>query len=321
MDSIFENPLARMYGPAFLLFYVLLYILAAIYLFYIAPKLAAKVPEDPYQALPGNPDVYELAYLRGAENEVVALLIYTLLRKEYFVFQTENKKTSLHITRNEKHQQNAVLPEIEKDALEELDKPKAIDAFAKKLSHCSKFLHHCANIKNKLEKDSFLWSSKEAEQFGRMKLFTIALLVALGLYKVSAALSHGHNNVIILIIIAIAGSLILNKMQVKEIPTSKGRARLKNFKEMFKPVQGPPLLFQPLYLQQTLLALYGFYLLESSSMNNFYHLVAGQLEARKGVYLESDSFTFSSSSGCSSGSSCSGGSGCGGGCGGCGGCS
>jgi uncharacterized protein (TIGR04222 family) len=309
-----------MYGPLFIFVYILLYALAAVYIFYIAPARAARVGSAEDMALPLQPNVYELAWLRGAESELIVLLIYTLLRRDFFVLEYNKKSSAIYLALNKKQTEINALTLIEKQTVQLLSKSTQIDIFAKQLAGSTEFKKQSDGIKKKLMAESLVWSDKEEEKYFRIKKGVMFLLIIIGIYKLMAAVVHGHSNVLFIVIIAIFGSISLMNFKVKRLPTSKGKEFLKGFQEMFRPVSGEKLLNQPLYLQQLLLSLYGFHLLEASSFKSFYRNVTGFLTEEKPVFWDNTTWNTGSggsSSGC--GSSCGGscGGGCGGGCGGC----
>src|SRR5262245_38132446 len=98
MDWLLDNPVANMYGPKFLLLYVGLAVFTI-----LACRLAIR-GSDPTKNLPplpvpSNPDPYEIAYLRGGENEVTRLIIFNLIQRKYLK-TTDGEKNIARETNN-----------------------------------------------------------------------------------------------------------------------------------------------------------------------------------------------------------------------------
>ena len=82
MDLLFNNPLANMYGPTFLLFYGSMIVFTLIGC-WIGLRLLDHTGSLPVPLIPSKPDPYKIAYLRGGENEVTRLIIFDLLQRGY----------------------------------------------------------------------------------------------------------------------------------------------------------------------------------------------------------------------------------------------
>src|SRR4029078_10245815 len=82
MHIIAANFIADMPGPTFLVFYA-----AVIVTVYFVVWLVLRQRDSshllPPMAIPADPDPYEIAYLRGGENEVLRLIILELIQREY----------------------------------------------------------------------------------------------------------------------------------------------------------------------------------------------------------------------------------------------
>src|SRR5262249_55099844 len=82
MDWLMNNPIADMYGPKFLLLYITVIIITMIACRKALKKLDTTL-NLPIPKIPTEPDPYEIAYLRGAENEVTRVVIFSLLQRGY----------------------------------------------------------------------------------------------------------------------------------------------------------------------------------------------------------------------------------------------
>ncbi len=312
--SLFDNPLGRMYGPFFLLLYALICLAAILYVRYLLPKHMLRRSDEESPKIPDRPDPYEMAYLWQTENELLSLVIFNLVRRRYLaLIQTKSgtrvKKNAADVT---------LLSMMEEEVYRRLDKEKRLETFAKDVYRDSYFRTHTESLDKALKEQGLLWSGYEDEKFRNHKLKIVAALAGLGLYKIIAAIQHGHSNVLFIILIALVASINLMKVKVIKMPSIKGYKLHEKLKQIFRPVYGKQLLNQAPYTEQLLLGIYGFSLLAGSDYVDFYTCAVSGLVAHPSIEFDSST---SGGGSCSGGSGCSGGGGCGGGCGGCGGCS
>ncbi len=313
MDFIFENPLARMYGPIFLFVYVLLFVGAFLYIRFVLPVRLSVSKEEQNAKIPENPNPYEIIGISQTENDLMALVIFNMVRRGFFSFELRD---GTYYIKSKNEGNIHLLNELEKDVYNQLDKDGPLHGFVRSLNRSTAFKMHIETIRKKLELEGLIWGSKERRDFELYRMLILVGILALGLYKIMAAVHHGHSNVIGIVFFSIVGCIAMMRLKVQNMPTAKGKTFLENMKITFKPVYGNSLLKQPGYIEQTLLAVYGFALLNHSTYGNFYNHVVGELQPQNSIYFDSGSPGGSS---CSGGSGC--GSSCGGGCGGCGGCS
>lgn len=308
--SLFENPLGRMYGPFFLILYGLICLAAILYARYLLPKRMLRKTEEECPKIPDRPDPYEMAYLWQTENELLSMVIFNLVRRGFF--SLKQGKTQTTISQNIKD--TALLTAMEKDVYLRWEKETSLETFVKDVYRDSYFRTHAESLDRHLKDQGLLWSVFEAEDFRVRKMKIVVLLIAVALYKIAAALSHGHQNIGLLIILCIIASGILMKIEVHKMPSAKGYKLLEQMKQAFRPLQGEQLTKQPFYTEQLLLGIYGFSLLAGTDYSDFYSAAVSGLKVQPAVEFIGDS------SGCSGGG-CGGSGSCGGGCGGCGGCS
>ena len=80
MDLPLAFSIADMYGPHFLIFYG---VVIAVVLLVVASVVRSADKTTPPESVPESPDPYEVAYLRGGENEVTRLAILELCQKDH----------------------------------------------------------------------------------------------------------------------------------------------------------------------------------------------------------------------------------------------
>ncbi len=321
MDSIFENPIARMYGPAFLFFYALLYAIAYSFVKNKAVKIAGKIKEENDIVIPLQPDPYEIAYIRGREREVCLLVIYALIKREYFGLITNKEKKNVWMKKKKTDEDINALSILERSVFDCLKNESTLKELVEKAEINEDFKKQCSSLEIQLEQQRIVWSDEERNKFKKIRKGIVISLVCLGLYKMVAAIIHGHSNLFFLIVEAVIGSFLLADISFTRSFTSKGEKVLENYKNTFKAINGDALLQQPFFILQLQLSIYGFILLQNSKHDYMYHYVRSQLTPEKKTI--EDWWPTSQGNGSSCGSGCGGGgSSCGGGCGGgCGGCS
>jgi uncharacterized protein (TIGR04222 family) len=334
MDNFFENSFARMYGPVFLVFYIMLSAIVILFVRYFLPGIVGKVKSGDDFRLPEQPDPYEIAYIRGTEFELLSLAIYNLIKRGYFVLRTDENKV-IYLSKKEEKISEEALNVFEMIVFSCLNKEWKLYDFMDYVKKTTSFKSRCKMLKEKLEEEQLIWSDKQRLKFSTWKYVMIIILCAVSLYKIMAAIHHGHSNVGFLILLTPLSCFFVYRINVDFLATSKGEKRMDQLKSTFRFVQGNKLHDQPLYLQQLLLATYGFALLQYSNMSFLYNYFSEINIPRINVYFDISKIAFrdhglgirngSNGGGGNCGSSCGGGGGCsggcGGGCGGCGGCS
>lgn len=318
MDSLFENPIARMFGPEFLILYGLLFVFAFWFIKNKAANIVGKINENNDLKIPLQPDPYEIAYIRAGEREVLTLIIYNLIKRNYFSLMTNKEKKNIALRKQKTEADINGLSIIERTVYNNLKEETYLKDFILKAESNPDFENQCNSLKKHLEGDHMIWTAKEFTKFSKLKRGILIFLTLIGIYKLIAAILHGHANVVFLLVEIVIGNILINDINFQNHKTSKGEKMLENFKSTFKPIFGDQLLAQPFFIQQLQLGIYGFILLSESQYNYLYKYLETQL---KPIKTSNWDWNTSSSSGSSSGSGGCGGS-CGGGCGGgCGGCS
>src|SRR5690606_29739233 len=82
MNFLFDNPLATMSGPMFLAFFVV-FIIVTLAVLAIAKSNIDKTNRLPVPAIPPQIDPFEIAFLRGGENELARSVIFSLVHKGF----------------------------------------------------------------------------------------------------------------------------------------------------------------------------------------------------------------------------------------------
>jgi uncharacterized protein (TIGR04222 family) len=321
MENIFENPFARMYGPDFLVFYSLLILVIVFFIRTIVPKIIGGNKEGEFkQKIPMQPDPYEIAYLRGGEREVALLGVYILICRGYLSVLTNTDKSDVRVGKKKQTPTLDALTNYEAALLGIIgSKEKPINKLMSSSNTSGALKNSCKIFREKLNAEKLLPREDDEISFKRWKAGCISLIILVGLYKMTAAILHGHSNVMFIVVLGVAGCFSVFNLKINVLLSGNGKEYLEQLKTAFKPNKNLDISNQPLYYQQLQLAIFGMTLLDTTKyayLGNYYK----KNFDKNSVYWDGPEFSSIGSCGgnCSSGSSCGGGcGGCGGGCGGC----
>ena len=326
MEWLLHNPIAEMYGPSFLLLYGMVggITIAACWL---AARWGDWTGALPLPPVPSTPDSYEIAYLRGGENEVARAVLVCLVQQGY-----------LRIDRHLKEAVFEPVPEApNRRALSPIER-RALDWF--KLSHkvsevfeadglARQLKPFCAAYENKLSNERLL---TPPDVRAKARLYALAgalVIVGLGGYKLIVSLLNNRFNVLFLILIGVASLIALCLVCRAPRLSRRGRAYLERLQTAFDrlrwsvptpaaaTVGGTPAevtAFDPTL--PLVVGLFGVGALAGTAYDDYHYAFrksAEQHQAAGGGSCGSSCGSSDSSSGEGGGSSC------GGGCGGCGG--
>ncbi len=313
MNWLIHNPIADMYGPHFLMLYgsVIVATLIGVRWGIRSADPSTSLPPLPLRS---NPDPYELAYLRGGENEVTRLAIFSLVQRGYLELR-ENKKwwggAERRLAQATGPTDGHDLSPIEKSVHRffSLSQTAAEVFKADPLSLGLNGL--CTEYETKLEHEDMLYPPQAQETARLIQIIGASIILGLGGYKLFAALINGHSNVIFLIFMGMAGFVLFLLVSRTPRLSYLGRDYLKRLQQAFERMKvkaATPASGVPDATLLLLVSLFGVSMLSGTSYASFGQMF-GQSAAGSG------GCGGSSSGGCGGGGS----SGCGGG-GGCGGC-
>jgi len=297
------NPIADMYGPYFLLFYAFVSGVTIV-ICGLSIHSSDQTANLPLPLVPANPDPYEIAYMRGGENEVIRLALLNLTGRGYLQIAGDR----LEKARN--HPDPLILPVIERDVFRWfVSSHKAQEIFQSSLPATVK--QHCTVYEQHLQNEKLLRPDETKQIAQRVSWKGVLIILGLGSYKLVVALAKGYTNVVFLIVLGIV-SLITLAVVCKPLRLSqRGQGYLKRLQQTFESLKSQASILHPSGTDFGLLlpvAIFGVGMLSATPYAEFekmFHLSA----ASGGGGCGGDS------GGCGAG--CGGG--CGGGCAGCGG--
>lgn len=300
MNFLFETPIGKMYGPFFLLFYFLV----AVGVIVICKVKLSKIGSENTQGLPKipkNPDPYEMAYLRGSENEVLRLAIFSLVQKGFL------KVLEKHIIYQKIENANTLeLNSIETVVYNYFKTAKKIsETFKSEIKDQIK--KHCIDFEDFVTKNNLTYNLEQKVQHNKIFYSGLSVILTLGIYKLAAAFYYGKHNVAFLIIEILVVTLTHIFLSGRKNLNKRGKEYLEKIGLIFDRLKRAKTSSTN---DQDLLML--------TSIFGFSVLAGTPYEDHKNIFFQS-STTGDSSGGCGSSGGGDGGGSCGGGCGGCGG--
>lgn len=292
MDWLLHNLIADMPGPQFLFVYGLVIVLTLAVCWW---RLRQSDPTAslPAPLVPATPDPYEIAYLRGGENEVLRVVLFRLLQQG--ALQVIPKKSGWfggEEERIERGNSNPTLCPLEKEVFNSIARHTAQEIFAD-TGIKYKVKESCNSYEQGLQGEQLLVGPEAKSRASQIACMGALLILGLGGYKLVVALAKGHSNVLFLIMMCFVAVLILQRISSPRF-TLRGRKYLQNLEAAFGQWKenASQIAESQLFL---LMGIFGATVLSDTTYDYFRQMF-------------------------SKGNSGSCGGGCGGGCGGCGGC-
>ncbi len=225
MSAFLHNFIADMPGPTFLILYALV-IGAALMASWAARRYLDPTNSLPFLAVPARPDPYEIAYLRGEENEVARIAIVGLLQRGYLRVVTDGENEKIAWAKDRPALEG--LTDLERRVFQIFSAPlTAQEIFSKNLpleaTAC------CAKYAERLAVEQLLSSGA-----WKLKLAVpgAVIITALGGYKLLVALEKGHSNVWFLIIMGAVGLVWLFVMGFRRL-SGRGKKYLQGLELAF----------------------------------------------------------------------------------------
>lgn len=287
----------NMPGPQFLVLYLIVSFVVILGCWIWAERTdpTSGLPLPP---VPKKPDPYEIAYLRGGENELTRLAILALIDRGYLKMDDATVTSSTTISQVADAPNGRHLSGFGRTVYDFFSSPhKASDIFK---SLPDQVETHCAKIKKKNQDRKLLNADDDVSHALMPGLLGGAIILVMGAIKLLAAISKGKSNVGFLLLIGVAALCILVAICKKRRLTTLGQRYLNRLKEDYNwldtqtPESGAMMLLAT--------SIFGVAVLTGTAHAGFHSM-----------------FQQATSIGGGCGGSCGGG-GCGGGCGGCGGC-
>jgi uncharacterized protein (TIGR04222 family) len=310
MNWLMDNPIANMYGPQFLFLYGCAIVVTLVGCWW---KLHSADPTAELPPLPlrADPDPYEIAYMRGGENEVIRLTIFNLIQRGYLKVSETKKwwgRTEQRLERGSGHPDQRHLSHLEQKVFRLFSTPRTAADIFQSDSQSADLKGLWADFDSKLQGEQALCPAEVGEAAGRVRMVGILIILGLGGYKLMVALAKGRHNVGFLIAMGFCSILLLLWVCRPPRLSRLGRDYLKRLQEVFERLKPTASHASDITLL-LLVSLFGLGVLTGTAYASL-----GQMFSR------SASGSGGCGGGCGGGGAGCGGGGCGGGgCGGCGG--
>lgn len=316
MDILFDNPLVRMPGTLFLLLYGTTILLTAVTIMIYKSNIdwTSKLP---LPLIPQNPNPFEIAYLRGGENEFARSVVFSLLQKGFLQLSTEGKKSFIVLAQNQPNwttlsaMERSVLPwfQVTRESKEVFGSNGVTDILKP----------YSAAYEQKITQSNFIMPNDVAVKTKVLALFAGAALVLSGVYKIITSLLSGYSNIGFTVVLVIVSLIVFGLLGKTSRLSNLGKRYVERIQQAFENLKSqvqstvnaslnPASTFGAIDPFLLAVGVFGV----ASLSGTMYH------EYEQAFHRAN--ISGGSSSGC--GSSCSsgdGGSSCGSGCGGCGG--
>jgi uncharacterized protein (TIGR04222 family) len=310
-----HNPIGDMYGPYFLGFYAVVIVavfgISKFLLYFADSTRSMELPQ-----VPSAVDPYEIAYMRGGENEVIRLAILDLIQRGYLQRIGHTRKSD-EITKAKDHPDRRHLNSIEDTVFGHFAVPSTIDkVFQSSLSSSVKY--ECQKYQIKLEQENCIFDGSDSGFLNILMVIGLCVIVGLGGYKLIVAVAKGRLNVGFLIMMMAAATFFYLGYCKPPRMSSKGRKYLERLKLAYAKLEDKKIKKNIQATDPTFVIMAGIFG-AGALAGTVYSYYPTMFQKSKQNWYSSSSCGSSCGYSCSSGGSCGGGGGCGGGCGGCGG--
>ncbi len=234
MDFLFDNPLANLYGPYFLIFYSI-FIGWTIIGYRILINRLDKTTHFALPPIPPKPDPFEIAYLRGGANELARALIFSLTQKNLLKIVNEDK-TSHILPTNADFDRNTLSP-LEKTALGWFSSRREIKELFGKNGLTNTLLPYAETYQARLEMSHFFPDEEMKTQNMRLARTAFLIFAGLGAYKFIAALYNGHSNIWGIVVVTIIGMFLMGKAAKMPRLTTLGKTYLERLQLAFERIK------------------------------------------------------------------------------------
>ncbi len=202
MEWLTNNALTNLHGFQFLFLYICV-ATSTIFAAWLMVRRQDKTDEMPPLHVPKTPDIYEIAYLRGKENEVIRLSILNLISQGYLQISSDK------ISKNPNHPDPGLLSTLDKQIFAACyNGMEAKDAFTNStISNIAK--NYCQIYQQNLETKHLVTSEEVKQAAWGIGTAGALLLMCLSGYKITVAVSQGRYNLGFLIFLTIISLIIL----------------------------------------------------------------------------------------------------------------
>jgi len=213
MDYLILGFIGDMYGPHFLVLYACVIAVTLVFCRW-AVRTYDRTGDLPPLPVPEDPDPYEIAYLRGGENELARLVIFDLIQRGYLQVVEEPRawwqgKAQPELEQVANHPELRHLTPTQRDVFDAFSSPRKAAEIFRGLGLPDRIKRHCREFDERFAGEQLLSPAAAQEAAWGIGAFGTLMIGGLGGYKLLAALAKGRTNVGFLILMGIVGLVIL----------------------------------------------------------------------------------------------------------------
>jgi uncharacterized protein (TIGR04222 family) len=205
MNWFLHNPVADLYGPYFLVFYTIAIALVVLAC-YQSIRSCDHTRDIPLPEISAKVDPYQIAYLRGGENEVTRVAVSSLIQRG--LLEVNDGRYGLKkvkkLDRGRKPAPGEVSA-LEARVLKWSGFPAMPAQIFQPRGLASRVSEACAAYQSILDEQHLLAPREMKELGSRLVWLAVPLVLGLGGYKLAVALATGHKNVMFLLILSALG--------------------------------------------------------------------------------------------------------------------
>jgi uncharacterized protein (TIGR04222 family) len=226
------NLITDMPGPQFLLFYGLLIALTLTVCWWLLRQSDTTISLPAFQIPSSTLDPYEIAYLRGGENEVLRIVLFRLFQQgALYAIPEELGWSGDDKDRIERRDSNTSLSTLENDVINCIHSHTARELFQDKAIQYVVELN-CRPYKQRLLDEQLLVGSEAKNRAFNWGSIAATVILGLGGYKLITALAKGHTNVYFLILMCAVAVGVLFGICSSRL-TFRGKKYLQNLEAAF----------------------------------------------------------------------------------------
>jgi uncharacterized protein (TIGR04222 family) len=339
MGWVFDNPLANMYGPAFLVLFGLLIATVVIALRWMVVRADRSLELEPLK-ISKEVDPFQIAFLRGGDSEVIRTAVVDLVeRGEIVQVAKESGWASFLGAKSERWvasggDKGRSRPDtrIHQIALEHFQIPQSAESVFSD-ENKSRIHRETESWQQWMEQEKLIF---DRERLARVSSIATALsvgLIAFGVYKLFVAILNERYNIgFLVVLLAFCPIVILLSITTRRL-SKRGQTYLRDLQTAYRPLQklrqaeeenqSTQFAFGDVSLPLLAMGIFGVQALRGSSLNPMFTAYQASASAGSGCGSSFGVSHCGSGGGGGGAASCGGGGdgggGGGGGCGGCGG--
>ena len=238
--------IADMYGPDFLILYGCVIAVTLLGCLWVV-RSRDRTKDLPPLRTAKAPDPYEIAYLRGGENELTRLVIFGLIQRGYLEVIEEKEnwwqglKTRIganmpkqRLAQSASHPERRYLSPVGREVFDNFSTSREASEIFGDLALPDRIKRYCHVFDERAEREQLLYPGELIQATWVVGLTGALIILGMGGYKLLAALATGHTNVAGLILMGSSGLLCLGYFLQPPRLSLRGQRYLEQLKHDFE---------------------------------------------------------------------------------------